>query len=110
MAIGKNSIFILLLMAMMALCVSCGSRSSGKSEGIDGTYVYQDRISRSVVTISGERWTMKTQFGAPGYYGSDAKYDSGKVKGNILYHSGLFEYGKVSGRTLKLAGRSYQKQ
>jgi len=53
---------------------------------------------------------MKTQFGAPGYYGSDAKYDSGNVKGNTLYHSGLFEYGTVSGRTLKLAGRNYQKQ
>ena len=107
---GKHSIFILLLMAMMALCVSCGSRSSSKGESIDGTYVYQDGISRSVVTISGDWWTMKTQFGAPGYYGSDAKYDSGKVKGNTLYHSGVFEYGKVSGRTLRLAGRSYHKQ
>lgn len=53
---------------------------------------------------------MKTQFGAPGYYGSDAKYDSGKVKGNVLYHSGIFEYGEVSGRTLKIAGRNYSKQ
>lgn len=53
---------------------------------------------------------MKTQFGAPGYYGSDARYDSGKVKGNTLYHSGIFEYGVVSGRTLKLAGREYRKQ
>jgi hypothetical protein len=53
---------------------------------------------------------MKTQFGAPGYYGSDAKYDSGKVKGNTMFHSGIFEYGEVSGRTLKLAGRNYQKQ
>ncbi len=107
---GKYTIIILLLMAMMALSVSCGSRSSGKSESIDGTYVYQDGISRSVVTISGENWIMKTQFGAPGYYGSDAKYDSGKVKGNTLYYSGVFEYGKVSGRTLRLAGRSYHKQ
>ena len=107
---GKNTFLLILVAAMMALCVSCGSRSSGKSESIDGTYVYQDGISRSVVTISGEWWTMKTQFGAPGYYGSDAKYDSGKVKGNTLYHSGIFEYGEVSGRTLKLAGRSYHKQ
>ena len=107
---GKNTFLLILVAAMMALCVSCGSRSSGKSESIDGTYVYQDGISRSVVTISGEWWTMKTQFGAPGYYGSDAKYDSGKVKGNTLYHSGVFEYGEVSGRTLKLAGRSYHKQ
>ena len=107
---GKKSFLLILVAAMMALCVSCGSRSSGKSESIDGTYVYQDGISRSVVTISGEWWTMKTQFGAPGYYGSDAKYDSGKVKGNTLYHSGIFEYGEVSGRTLKLAGRSYHKQ
>jgi hypothetical protein len=107
---GKKSFFILLVMAMMVLSVSCGSRSSGRSESIDGTYVYQDGISRSVVTISGESWIMKTQFGAPGYYGSDAKYDSGKVKGNTLYHSGVFEYGKDSGRTLRLAERSYHKQ
>lgn len=107
---GKKSFLLILVAAMMTLCISCGSRSSGKSESIDGTYVYQDGISRSVVTISGEWWTMKTQFGAPGYYGSDAKYDSGKVKGNTLYHSGVFEYGTVSGRTLKLAGRSYHKQ
>ena len=107
---SKYTIFILLLMSMMALSVSCGSRSSSKSESIDGTYVYQDGISRSVVTISGDWWIMKTQFGAPGYYGSDAKYDSGKVKGNTLYHSGVFEYGEVSGRTLRLAGRSYHKQ
>ena len=106
----KKSFLLILVAAIMALCVSCGSRSSGKSESMDGTYVYQDGISRSVVTISGEWWTMKTQFGAPGYYGSDAKYDSGKVKGNTLYHSGIFEYGEVSGRTLKLAGRSYHKQ
>ena len=107
---GKRSFLLILIAAMMALCVSCGSRSSGGKESIDGTYVYQDGISRSVVTISGENWIMKTQFGAPGYYGSDAKYDSGKVKGNTLYHSGVFEYGKVSGRTLRLAGRSYHKQ
>lgn len=107
---SKYTIFILLLIAMMVLSVSCGSRSSGKTESIDGTYVYQDGISRSVVTISGDWWIMKTQFGAPGYYGSDAKYDSGKVKGNTLYHSGVFEYGEVSGRTLRLAGRSYHKQ
>lgn len=96
---------------LLCLLASCGGRSSAVSEeGIDGTYVYQDGISRSVVTISGNHWQMKTQFGAPGYYGSDAKYDSGKVEGNILYHSGFIEYGKVSGRTLKLAGRSYQKE
>lgn len=53
---------------------------------------------------------MKTQFGAPGYYGSDAKYDSGKVKDNVLYYSGLFEYGKVTGSTLNIGGRRYRKQ
>ena len=53
---------------------------------------------------------MKTQFGAPGYYGSDAKYDSGKVKGNVLYYSGLFKYGVVSGNTLDIGGRIYRKQ
>lgn len=106
-----KSIFILFLVALTGLMASCGSRSSSaQAESIDGTYMYQDAISRSVVIISGNEWHMKTQFGAPGYYGSDAKYDSGKVKGNTLYHSGIFEYGEVSGRTLKLAGRSYQIQ
>ncbi len=107
----RSLLFMLMCMVVVALCVSCGSRSSNKTESIDGTYVYQDGISRSVVTISGDKWTMKTQFGAPGYYyGNDAKYDSGKVKGNILYYSGIFEYGEVTGRTLRLAGRSYYKQ
>lgn len=107
----QGSIFIFILVALTGLMVSCGSRSSSaQAESIDGTYVYQDAISRSVVIISGNEWHMKTQFGAPGYYGSDAKYDSVKVKGNTLYHSGIFEYGVVSGRTLKLAGRDYKKQ
>jgi len=107
----QASIFILLLVVLTGLMASCGSRSSAaQAESIDGTYVYQDAISRSVVIISGNEWHMKTQFGAPGYYGSDAKYDSGKVKGNTLYHSGIFEYGQVSGRTLKLAGRNYRKE
>ena len=53
---------------------------------------------------------MKTQFSATEYYGSDAMYDSGKVKGCTLYHLGIFEYGDVPGRTLKLAGKNYQKQ
>ena len=106
-----KSIVILLLVVMAGLMASCGSRSSSaQAESIDGTYVYQDAISRSIVIISGNEWHMKTQFGAPGYYGSDAKYDSGKVKGNTMFHSGIFEYGEVSGRTLKLAGRNYQKQ
>ena len=104
-------IVILMLLAFTMLMASCGSRSaSSQGDSIDGTYVYQDDISRSVVIISGNEWHMKTQFGAPGYYGSDAKYDSGKVEGNMLYHSGFIKYGKVSGRTLKLAGRNYQKQ
>ena len=106
-----KSIVILLLVVMAGLMASCGSRSSSAQEdSIDGTYVYQDGISRSIVTISGNEWHLKTQFGPPGYYGNDAKYDSGKVKGNTLYYSGIFEYGHVSGRTLKLAGRNYQKQ
>ena len=104
----RNGLYLVLLLSLLA---SCGGHSSAVAdEGIDGTYVYQDGISRSIVTISGGQWQMKTQFGAPGYYGSDAKYDSGKVEGNILYHSGIIEYGKVSGRTLKLAGRSYRKE
>jgi len=107
----QESIIILLIVAITGLMASCGSRSSSAQvESIDGKYVYQDDISRSVVIISGSEWQMKTQFGAPGYYGSDARYDSGKVKGNTLYHSGIFEYGVVSGRTLKLAGREYRKQ
>ena len=98
-------------MLISLLGVSCSSRSdsSDKNQSIDGTYVYQDAISRSVVTISDDKWTMKTQFGAPGYYG-DVKHDSGKVKGKTLYHSGIIEYGKVSGQTLTLAGRRYSKQ
>ena len=107
----SKSVIISLFVVLIGIMVSCGSHSSSSHvDSIDGTYVYQDGVSRSVVTISGNEWHMKTQFGAPGYYGSDAKYDSGQVKGNTLYHSGLFEYGVVSGRTLKLAGRNYQKQ
>lgn len=107
----SKSLIISLFAVLTVIMVSCGSHSSSaRVDSIDGTYVYQDGVSRSVVTISGSEWHMKTQFGAPGYYGSDAKYDSGNVKGNTLYHSGLFEYGTVSGRTLKLAGRNYQKQ
>ena len=101
------------LFSLLVVCffTSCGSGTSSRQEkSIDGTYVYQDNISRSVVTIYEGYWEMNTQFGAPGSYGSDAKYDSGDVKGDILYHSGFIEYGKVSGKTLRLAGRSYQKQ
>jgi len=100
-----------MLLVMTVLLSACRSNdSSQQSTSIDGTYVYQDGVSRSVVTIYGDSWQMKTQFGAPGYYGSDAKYDSGSVKGNTLYYSGFVEYGRVSGRTLRLAGRSYIKQ
>ena len=56
----RSLLFMLMCMVVVALCVSCGSRSSNKTESIDGTYVYQDGISRSVVTISGDKWTMKT--------------------------------------------------
>ena len=106
-----DTFLIILLLAVVGLLSSCGSKgSSDKETSIDGTYVYVDDISRSIVTISGDTWRMKTQFGAPGYYGSDAKYDSGKVKGNVLYYSGLFEYGKVSGSTLNIGGRRYRKQ
>ena len=104
-------IIILMFLAFTMLMASCGSRSSSpQGDSIDGTYVYQDGVSRSVVTISGNEWHMKTQFGAPGYYGSDAKYDSGKVKGNTLYHSGIFEYGVVKDHTLRIAERYYKQQ
>ena len=94
-------------MAVTILIAACGSRStSPRGDSIDGTYVYQDGVSRSVVTVSENEWHMKTQFGAPGYYGNDAKYDSGKVEGNI----GFIEYGKVAGNTLKIAGRNYRKE
>ena len=101
-------ISIITLLVLAVLAVSCGSNSS-KEKSIDGTYYYQDNVSRSTVTISGDSWSMKTQFGAPGYYGSP-KYDSGKVKGNTLYHSGIIAYGQVSGRTLRIGGRSYSKR
>ncbi len=105
-----KSIICLLLVFLTGLMSSCGHcSSSAQTESIDGTYVYEDGASRSVVTISGNEWHMKTQFGAPGYYGSDVKYDSGKVKGNTLYHSGIFEYVEVSGCTLKVAGKDYRK-
>ena len=95
----KLSFFSFLFLAVVGILSSCGSKgSSDKETSIDGTYVYVDDISRSIVTISGDTWQMKTQFGAPGYYGSDAKYDSGKVKGNVLYYSGLFQYGEEIGR------------
>ena len=107
----KAILYSLLLIALTALFASCGSKkSSQENTSIDGTYFYQDQICRSTVTIYGDTWQMKTQFGAPGYYGSDAKYDSGKVKDNVLYYSGLFKYGEVSGRTLTIAGRRYSKQ
>ena len=83
--------------------------SSRQGGGINGTYVYQDEVSKSVVSISNSHWTMKTQFGAPGYYGNP-EYESGEVRGNILYYSGLIEYGRVSGRTLWIGERRYQKK
>ena len=100
-------IYIIILLLLTGLAVSCESDSS-KNRSIDGTYYFQDGVSRSTVTISNGSWTMKTQFGAPGYYGSP-KFDSGDVKGNILYHSGFIAYGKVSGNTLRIGGRSYNK-
>lgn len=108
---NKFSIHILLVLLALAILSSCSSKSSSSNEkSIEGTYIYQDAVSRSSVSISGDTWRMKTQFGAPGYYGSDAKYDSGKVKGNVLYYSGLFKYGVVSGNTLDIGGRIYRKQ
>ena len=105
----KAAILSFLLLA--GLLAACGSKDNdSRNDAIDGTYYYEDAICRSTVTISGDIWRMKTQFGAPGYYTSDAKYDSGTVKGNELYHSHLFVYGKVSGRTLIIAGRNYRKQ
>ena len=106
-----DTFLTILFLTVLGLLTACGSKKdSGGNASIDGTYVYVDDISRSIVTISGDNWYMKTQFGAPGYYGSDAKYDSGKVKGKVLYYSGIFEYGKVSGSTLNIGGRRYRKQ
>ena len=107
----RYTIISLLILAFIGILASCGSKSTHHEDiSIDGTYVYEDAISRSTVIISGDEWRMKTQFGAPGYYGSDAKYDSGTVKGKVLYHSNLFAYGEVSGRTLRIGSRSYYKQ
>jgi len=107
----RLTILSLLILTVVGLLTACGSKKdAGENASIDGTYVYVDDISRSIVTISGDNWYMKTQFGAPGYYGSDAKYDSGKVKGKVLYYSGIIEYGKVSGSTLNIGGRRYRKQ
>lgn len=105
----KAAILICLILA--GLLAACGSKDNdSRNDSIDGTYVYEDAVCRSTVTISGDTWRMKTQFGAPGYYTSDAKYDSGTVKGNELYYSHLFVYGKVSGRRLSIASRNYIKQ
>lgn len=101
----KRSLFFLLTILILA---SCGSNPT--KESIDGSYLYQDDISRSEVVVSDGRWRMKTQFGAPGYYGSDAKYDSGEVKGNTLYHSGFIPYGTISKQTLTIGSRRYRKQ
>lgn len=99
----RNPAIILILICMLA---SCGSHSSSsRSESIDGTYVYQDGYVRSKVTIYGDRWRMKTQFGL-----GSPSYDHGEVRGSTLYYSGLIEYGKVSGKTLNLAGKTYSKQ
>ena len=101
----KRSLIILLTILILA---SCGSNPA--KESVDGHYVYQDGISRSEITISDGYWRMKTQFGAPGYYGSDAKYDSGEVKGNTLYHSRFIPYGTISKQTLTIGSRRYRKQ
>ena len=104
----RRFIKVLITLFTVVLLTACGSGSSSNDKSIDGTYVYQDGISRSTVTISGDTWRMRTEFGAPGYYGSP-EYDSGKVKGNTLYHSGIIAYGQVSGQTLKIGGRTYRK-
>ena len=88
----KAILYSLLLLALAGLFASFGSKKSAQEDiSIDGTYYYQDHICRSTVTIYGDTWQMKTQFGAPSYYG-------------------LFKYGEVSGRTLTIAGRRYSKQ
>ena len=98
----KLTIFLTLIL------ISCGSNPT--KESIDGSYLYQDDISRSEVVVSDGRWRMRTQFGAPGYYGSDAKYDFGEVKGNTLYLSGFIPYGVISNQTLTIGSRRYRKQ
>lgn len=102
---------ILCIISTIFFLVSCGSKTSSQAaQSIDGRYVYQDAVSRSVITISGDHWSMKTQFGAPGYYGNDAKYDSGSVQGNTLYYTASIPYGKVSGRTVTIGSRRYHKE
>ena len=107
----KGLIRLLLAAFMVFFLVSCGSKTSSQAaQSIAGRYVYQDAVSRSVITISGDHWSMKTQFGAPGYYGNDAKYDSGSVQGNTLYYTASIPYGKVSGRTVTIGSRRYHKE
>ena len=101
----KHGILALLTILLLA---SCGSNPT--KESIDGSYLYQDDISRSEVVVSDGRWRMRTRFGAPGYYGSDAKYDFGEVKGDTLYHSGFIPYGVISNQTLTIGSRRYRKQ
>ena len=100
----------LLIIAMAVMMASCGNKAP-KSVSIDGKYVFEDNISISVITISGDRWTMRTKFGAPGYrYGTDDKFDAGEVKGNTLYHSGLIPYGRISNGTVTIGFRQYTKE
>ena len=107
----KKLLVLMACLLLAGLSVACGQKDNdSRNDSIDGTYVYEDAVCRSTVTISGDTWRMKTQFGAPGYYTSDAIYDSGTVKGNELYYSHLFVYGKVSGKRLSIAGRNYIKQ
>jgi len=73
-----------------------GSSSSGRS--IDGTYYWSDGISKHTVRISGNTWRGETQFG-PG----DIETESGTVRGNTLYYSGM-EIGRVAGSTLSWGG------
>ena len=65
---------------------------------IDGTYYWSNGVSSHTVEIYGNSWYGVTTFGSG--YGEDSETESGSVRGNTLYSSGM-EIGVVSEKSLR---------
>jgi hypothetical protein len=65
---------------------------------IDGTYYWSNGVSSHTVEIYGDSWYGVTTFGSG--YGEDSETESGSVRGNTLYYSGM-EIGVVTGKSLR---------
>ena len=65
---------------------------------IDGTYYWSNGVSSHTVEIYGNSWYGVTTFGSG--YGEDSESESGSVRGNTLYYSGM-EIGVVSEKSLR---------